>query len=110
MPNSPQSYNDWWPSHRTGGPGNWAGATNVDYQNYLSGFGTPAPGPSPGYSPNPAPQAGVPNPFGAVPGPVGLPNRFGDLSQVFPNLPATNQQVSGVLNQQLAGQVPNADV
>lgn len=109
----PLPYNQWAPLHRTGGPGNFAGATDIDYQNYLNTFnqGSPAgAGTNPAYSTNPTPQPGVPNPFGAVPGPVGLPNRFSDLAQVFPNLSATNAQVSGVLNDQIAGRVPNADV
>lgn len=56
------------------------------------------------YNPNPAPRGGN-GPFGAVPGPVGLPNPSGDLSAAYPNLSGTNSAVSGDILAGLNGQL-----
>ena len=72
-------------------------------------------------SPTPQPGSG---PFGAVPGVIpgvtpvtasytpipsavttGMPDPFGDLSRIYPNLSGTNQAVSGDILSQLAGQL-----
>ncbi len=70
------------------------------------GFATPpAPvtGPAAPYSPlNPAPQAGL-GAFGAVPGNLGLPDPFGDLSKVAPGLAGVNQNLLGNLTSNSLG-------
>lgn len=52
---------------------------------------------------NPAPQTGVNSPFGAVPGPIGLPNPSGDLSAQYPNLTGTNAALSSDIYNKLSG-------
>lgn len=53
---------------------------------------------------NPQPQSGT-GPFGLVPGAISTPNVFSDLSKVYPNLSGTNENVSGLINSQLSGQL-----
>lgn len=62
------------------------------------------------YNVNPPPQSGVPNPWGLVPGPVGLPNPSQDLSSVFPNLSGVNSQLSNDIMTQLSGQLNPATI
>lgn len=74
-------------------------------QNYATGF--PAPPPTtiyPSSTINPAPQPGS-GAFGAVPGPIGLPNPAGDLAAQFPNLAGANRSVSGDIMSELGGQL-----
>ena len=52
----------------------------------------------------PAPRAGT-NAFGMVPGTLSLPDPFGDLSAVYPNLGKTNQSVSDTILSKLSGQL-----
>jgi hypothetical protein len=54
------------------------------------------------YNVNPLPQAGL-GAFGAVPGPIPLPNPYADLSNVFPNLSNTNAAVSSNILAGLGG-------
>lgn len=61
-------------------------------------------GGTPGFTVNPAPQAGA-GTFGAVPGPIGMPDPYGNLSAVFPNLSRTNTATSSALLNQLRGVV-----
>lgn len=68
------------------------------------GASQPLPVSSPGYNVNPAPQPGQ-GPFGTVPGPVGLPDPYGDLSRVMPGLPGLNNQVGSNLLNQLQGRL-----
>lgn len=56
----------------------------------------------PDYNINPGPVSGT-NPFGYIPGPVGTPDPYADLSKVFPGLGAANSQVSSDLLNQLKG-------
>ena len=68
-------------------------------------FGTTAtlPGlPASGGSANPAPQSGS-GVFGSVPGPTQLPNPFGNLASVYPNLSASDQGVSSTVLGNLMG-------
>ena len=59
---------------------------------------------------NPQPQFGVSNPFGAVPGPIGLPDPYGDLNTaVGGNLGDINSSVFGNLMSMSRGQIPMAD-
>lgn len=60
-----------------------------------------------GYNVNPAPTVGQ-GAFGAVPGPVGLPDPYADLSGVYPNLPASTQQASASILSKLRGEVSPA--
>lgn len=53
---------------------------------------------------NPAPTSGQ-GPFGAVPGAVGLPDPYGDLSKVFPALSGANAAVGTNLLSGLGGQL-----
>lgn len=62
---------------------------------------SPSPGP---YNINPAPQPGQ-GPFGTVPGPVGLPDPYSDLSRALPILPGLNSQVGNNLINQLQGRL-----
>ena len=75
------------------------------FQNLYYQPGAPATttyGSTPGFSLNPAPRAGA-GAFGAVPGAIGAPNPFGDLSSVYPNLSGTNKQVSADILSKLSG-------
>ena len=56
------------------------------------------------YDYSPTPQSGT-NAFGMVPGSIGAPSPFSDLSSVYPNLSGTNSQVSSAISGQLAGQL-----
>lgn len=56
------------------------------------------------FTATPSPQQGQ-GTFGLVPGPVGVPNVFGDLSSVYPNLSGTNAAVSGAIASKLAGNI-----
>lgn len=60
--------------------------------------------PTSSFNVNPQPQSGQ-GPFGAVPGSVGLPSPFADLSAIYPNLGATNQAASSALMDRLKGQL-----
>lgn len=51
---------------------------------------------------NPAPQRGN-GPFGAVPGPVGVPSAYNDLSGVYPSLTGTNSAASAAILAKLRG-------
>lgn len=51
---------------------------------------------------NPQPQSGA-GAFGGVPGAIGLPNPYGDISSVYPNLDQTNAGVSGDILSKLGG-------
>lgn len=55
-----------------------------------------------GYNYNPAPQSGN-GAFGQVPGDISLPNPYGDLSSVYPNLSSTNANLSTDINSKLTG-------
>lgn len=54
------------------------------------------------YNLNPAPQYGA-GAFGAVPGPIGMPNPAGSLGAQIPNLGALNTAASGDILSQLGG-------
>jgi len=56
------------------------------------------------YNAAPSPQSGS-GFFGAVPGTVGLPNPYQDLSHVVPNLSGINADLSGQIASDLSGQV-----
>lgn len=73
-------------------------------QQALPGSQTVTPGGSAGYNINPAPQPGQ-GPFGTVPGPVGLPDPYSDLSRALPILPGLNSQVGNNLINQLQGRL-----
>src|ERR1051325_6019882 len=113
MPN-PISFTQWhYQNPLAGHTGGFSSDTSPYslYQQFLGGqAASRQPGPSPGYTPNPPSQPGQPNPFGSVPGVVGLPNRFADLGTVFPHLAATNQQISSLISNNLGGQVTVPDL
>lgn len=48
--------------------------------------------------------------FGTIPAPVPMPNPYGDLSNVYPNLSGTNQKVSGDISSQLSGSLSSDTV
>lgn len=54
------------------------------------------------YAPPPRPGQGA---FGMVPGQVGMPSPFSDLSSAYPNLTNTNASVSGNIASELSGQL-----
>lgn len=60
--------------------------------------------PSARFNLNPTPQAGT-GPFGTVPGPLGLPDPYGDISHVVPGLPAMNNSASSAILSKLNGQL-----
>ena len=65
--------------------------------------GTAAPV-TPGYQPNVTPGTqGGQGPFGAVPGTVGLPQPYSDLSSVFPDLGGSNSAISSDIMAELEG-------
>ncbi len=66
-----------------------------------SGGGAAAPAPS-GFNLNPAPQSGQ-GAFGAVPGPLGLPNPAADLGAQIPGLSGLNQTGSQDIQSLLGG-------
>lgn len=69
------------------------------------GAGTAAATPgSSAFNPNPAPHGGV-GVFGAVPGQLGLPDPYGDLSAHLPGLANLNAGASGVVQSQLSGEL-----
>lgn len=53
---------------------------------------------------NPAPQGGN-GAFGAVPGPIGIPNVAGDLAAQYPNLSKTNAAASDAILSKLHGEL-----
>ncbi len=56
-------------------------------------------------APTPHPGQGA---FGLVPGNIGMPDPYGDLSAIYPNLSGTNAQVSGDILSKLRGELsPN---
>lgn len=57
-----------------------------------------------GYNASPTPTRGK-GAFGMVPGQINLPNPYGDLSSVYPNLSGANQSVSGNIMAELGGQL-----
>lgn len=59
---------------------------------------------NPAYTPNPAPITGQ-GAFGKVPGPVGLPDPFGDLSLRYDDLGGTNQALSKFIRSEIGGQL-----
>lgn len=61
------------------------------------------------YNINPAPQAGK-GTFGEVPGPIGLPDPYSDLSRVYPNLGGTNQELSNAIMSKLKGELSPATI
>jgi hypothetical protein len=52
---------------------------------------------------NPTPTQGTGTPFGSVPGALGLPDPFGDLSKVAPGLGALNKNLLGNLTSESLG-------
>lgn len=85
----------------------WDDPAKIYNPNITTTAGTPVttgPTGNPNYAVNPAPTSGV-GVFGAVPGPVGLPNPAGDLAAQYPNLPQTNQALSANILSQLSGQL-----
>jgi len=56
------------------------------------------------YNVNPPPSGYSPI-FGGVPGPIGVPNPFQDLSGVYPNLSGTNAQLSADIMGELSGRL-----
>ena len=69
--------------------------------------GTGVYAPPPSYNANPSPQGGS-GIFGAVPGAVGLPQPFKQLSGVYPGLGQTNTALSSDILSNLTGEVsPN---
>lgn len=75
------------------------------FQNLYYQPGAPATttyGTNPAFNLNPGPRSGA-GAFGAVPGAIGAPNPFGDLSGVYPNLSGTNKQVSADILSKLSG-------
>lgn len=66
---------------------------------------TASPQPAnPDFTLNPAPHAGT-GPFGQVPGPLGVPDAFGNLSKPIPNLAQLNAGASGNILSNLHGQL-----
>lgn len=57
-----------------------------------------------GFDLNPAPRSGN-GPYGTVPGVLGLPDPYGDLSGVVPNLPRLNQSASDSILAKLNGEL-----
>lgn len=53
---------------------------------------------------NPNPQSGS-GAFGAVPGAIGMPDPFGDLSNVYPNLSGSNTAASQAILSRLRGEL-----
>lgn len=76
------------------------------FQNLYYSPGTPSNtatyGANPQFSLNPTARAGQ-GAFGAVPGAIGLPSPYRDLSGVFPNLSGTNAAVSRDILSKLSG-------
>lgn len=61
-------------------------------------------GASSNYNVNPSPRSGR-GAFGAVPGALGLPSPFTDLSSVYPNLSGTNAATSAAIMAKLRGEL-----
>lgn len=59
---------------------------------------------STGYDAAPLPRSGT-NPYGYIPGNIGLPDPAADLARVYPNLGPTNAAVSGNIMAELQGQL-----
>ena len=67
------------------------------------GFSAGYTPPNTSYSPtNPAPKTGQ-GAYGLTPGSVSVPNPFGDLSSVYPNLSGANSQISSNIMNELNG-------
>lgn len=66
--------------------------------------GTTSTATTAGFNPSPAPQAGQ-GAYGKVPGNIGVPNRFGDLANVFPGLGQTNSLASNNIMSELRGEL-----
>lgn len=76
---------------------------NSEVPGVAGAGGAAAPGTLP-FNINPGPQGGQ-GPYGAVPGPIGLPNPLGDIGRVYPNLTGTNAQLSQDILGQLRGEL-----
>lgn len=74
--------------------------------NTLFGAAPATATPAPGTAAGPHTGQGA---FGLVPGATALPDPFADLSKQYPNLGATNAQISGNIMSKLRGELP-ADV
>ena len=62
------------------------------------------------YQSNPSPQSGVMGPYGLIPGPISLPDPYGDLNTAIGgNLGGINSQLFGNLMSEAQGQIPIAD-
>lgn len=59
---------------------------------------------NPAYTPNPSPTEGL-GPFGKVPGPVGLPDPYANLSALYPNLGESNKAASKFALSEMMGQL-----
>lgn len=70
-------------------------------QNWMNPAGGTA---ASSYNINPMPQSGS-GAFGGVPGTVGLPDPFSDISSVYPNLSKNNATQSGDILSQLHGEM-----
>jgi hypothetical protein len=74
------------------------------------GFGAPpTPAAPTGYNINPAPTGYNPT-FGGVPGPLGLPDPYGDLTKSGVNLPALNPAASSAIGNELRGDLDPLDI
>lgn len=71
---------------------------------YTGGYTPTTPTGQSGYNVTPSPY-GYSSTFGGVPGSIGLPNPYQDLSSVYPNLSGTNAAASQALLSELSGQV-----
>lgn len=58
----------------------------------------------PRYNINPPPQPGT-GAYGTVPGTVGLPDPFVDLSRIYPNLSGANSKIAGNIGSELNGEL-----